>query len=220
MLFEIILIRHAETEYNRAGRIQGGLDSPLTPEGREETRRLAQALAGSGGRIQRWFASPQGRARETSAILRAPVEDELPGEKLHGDLVEIRCGAYEGVLHSEIPAAETLALRTSPDARYPDGESARDVYRRCERFLEYLRQDLVDERELARVVIVSHGNLLRCMGAALLQQPAELAMRWKKDNTAVSRFVTRDLHAPMRLYRWNDLAHLSGGNPFLPPVDD
>jgi probable phosphoglycerate mutase len=220
MLFEFILIRHAETEYNRAGRIQGSLDSPLTPEGREETSRLAQALLGAGGRIERWFVSPQGRARETSAILRAPLADALPAEEQHADLVEIRCGAYEGVLHSEIPAAETAALRSSPDARYPDGESARDVYRRCERFLDYLRKDLASARSGARVVLVSHGNLLRCMGAALLQQPAELAMRWKKDNTAVSRFVTRDLHAPMRLYRWNDLAHLSGGNPFLPSADD
>jgi broad specificity phosphatase PhoE len=33
---EIYLVRHGETEWNAQGRFQGCLDSPLTPNGREQ----------------------------------------------------------------------------------------------------------------------------------------------------------------------------------------
>ena len=43
-MFELILIRHGETEFNRAGRFQGGHDSPLTEKGEDEARKLGEAM--------------------------------------------------------------------------------------------------------------------------------------------------------------------------------
>jgi broad specificity phosphatase PhoE len=42
---EIYLVRHGETEWNAQGRIQGCLDSPLTPNGREQARQIGMLLA-------------------------------------------------------------------------------------------------------------------------------------------------------------------------------
>ncbi|RKJ30353.1 histidine phosphatase family protein, partial [Butyricicoccus sp. 1XD8-22] len=36
---EFYFVRHGETEWNKDGRLQGWLDSPLTNKGRESTRK-------------------------------------------------------------------------------------------------------------------------------------------------------------------------------------
>jgi probable phosphoglycerate mutase len=43
---EIYLVRHGETEWNAQGRFQGCLDSPLTPNGREQARQFGMLLPG------------------------------------------------------------------------------------------------------------------------------------------------------------------------------
>ena len=40
----LILIRHGETEWNARGLYQGQLNSPLTAEGRQQARALAERL--------------------------------------------------------------------------------------------------------------------------------------------------------------------------------
>ena len=68
---EIFLVRHGETEWNVQGRFQGCLDSPLTPNGREQARQFGLLLA----RVK-WIpdvtmhVSPLGRACETAEIIR------------------------------------------------------------------------------------------------------------------------------------------------------
>ena len=42
---EILLVRHGETLWNQQGRMQGQHDSPLTPTGLHQARRLALRLA-------------------------------------------------------------------------------------------------------------------------------------------------------------------------------
>ena len=50
---EIYLVRHGETEWNAQGRFQGCLDSPLTPNGREQARQFGLLLAPGIGWISR-----------------------------------------------------------------------------------------------------------------------------------------------------------------------
>lgn len=72
------LIRHAETEWNRAGRIQGHMDSALTPKGRRDAAGWGRLL-----KSQRWhriLSSDLGRALETASLintcLQVPVETD------------------------------------------------------------------------------------------------------------------------------------------------
>jgi len=63
---ELILLRHGETEWSRAGRHTGRTDLPLTPAGEAAAAALAPALAGRD--IRAVFASPLQRATRTAAL--------------------------------------------------------------------------------------------------------------------------------------------------------
>lgn len=79
----LLFFRHGETFYNAEGRIQGQLDTPLSPLGRaqaaEAGRLLGAALQADGLLAQApgWFASPLARASETMEIARRALG--LPG---------------------------------------------------------------------------------------------------------------------------------------------
>lgn len=61
-MMKAILVRHAETEWNAHGIIQGHSDSALTSRGVRETSALLAALAARDDQIECVYASPLGRA--------------------------------------------------------------------------------------------------------------------------------------------------------------
>lgn len=92
------LVRHARTEYNVAGRLQGRCDSPLTPDGLGQLRATAAHL-GNIGLTAAW-ASPSGRTMTTAReILR-----HHDGLRLRTDdgLREYAFGALDGHPESEL----------------------------------------------------------------------------------------------------------------------
>lgn len=146
----VVLVRHAETEWSRAGRHTGRTDVPLTDAGREHARTLAGALAED--EFELVLVSPLARARETCELAgfgaRALVRD---------DLAEWDYGAYEG-----LTTAQILAQR--PDWNLwrdgcPDGESPLEVGARADRVVAEL------ETCSGRAIVFSHGHALRVLGA-------------------------------------------------------
>ena len=81
---ELLILRHGETEWNREGRMQGALDSPLTYVGRAQALAQGAALRAAGIGPVRWFSSPQGRALETARLAsgeaRVTADDRLREE--------------------------------------------------------------------------------------------------------------------------------------------
>jgi hypothetical protein len=61
-MMQVILVRHAETEWNVKGIIQGHSDSALTLRGERQTSALLAAFAESDYRVECVYASPLGRA--------------------------------------------------------------------------------------------------------------------------------------------------------------
>ena len=45
---DLLILRHGETEWNLAGRMQGAMDSPLTAKGRAQAAAQARLLARHG----------------------------------------------------------------------------------------------------------------------------------------------------------------------------
>ncbi|MBS0641720.1 MAG: histidine phosphatase family protein [Proteobacteria bacterium] len=164
----MFLVRHGETEFNRAGRIQGRLDSPLTPTGVTQAKAIGRHLKALIGPTTGWTiqTSPLGRAVATAGIIRA--QTGIRAELILDDrLREVSLGSWDGLSRADIdarwPGVLGASLRHSWAQSCPDGESIDAVLLRLADWL----QAHTDHRTL---IVVSHGitgSLLRGLYAKL-----------------------------------------------------
>ncbi len=126
----LLLIRHGETEWNRASRFQGQIDIPLNEKGKQQAQKAADFLKD----IPLDFAvsSPMARPKETAEIiLENKPETYL---ELQPDLKEISHGLWEGKLEAEIQAEYGELLQQWKDApetvQMPEGENLQQVWER------------------------------------------------------------------------------------------
>ncbi len=156
----IYLLRHGETEWNRAGRMQGHLDSPLTARGEAQAQAVGEALSEliDGGDFD-MVASPLGRTRATAAIIARALGRDPEAMTTDARLMEMTWGDWDGLTLAEIEARDpgALARRKADhwDYRPPGGgENYAMVARRVGGWLA----DLGAERSL---VTVAHGGVGR-----------------------------------------------------------
>ncbi|HEX4143320.1 MAG TPA: histidine phosphatase family protein [Pirellulales bacterium] len=160
-------VRHGETVFNAAGRIQGQTDSELSDLGRGQCQAVAAAFAGQP--IEAIYTSPLRRAREGAACvaekLGLPVIEDAR-------LMEIHAGIFQGLDWADIQVRyprEAIAWRTQdPDFRIPGGESRRDLMNRMGAALRDIR-----ETGRRQVIIVAHGGSLSAGIKVLLEIPAQ-----------------------------------------------
>ena len=163
---ELILLRHGETEWSRAGRHTGSTDVPLTAAGEAAAAALAPVLARRDVRAA--FTSPLQRAARTAALAG------LAGAQRDPDLREWDYGGYEGVTTSQIREQRPgwYLWRDgviSGDADHP-GETVQQVGARADAVLRRVTPLLAG----GDVALVSHGHMLRVLTARWLRlQPTE-----------------------------------------------
>jgi 2,3-bisphosphoglycerate-dependent phosphoglycerate mutase len=150
----ILLVRHGETDWNAAGRIQGHSDTPLNAAGRLQAQRAAQRLAREP--IRALYSSDLARAFETAAIIGAPLGLTVVASP---QLRERRYGEWEGLTAAEIQAhyPEQFAIwrARSTDFAPPQGETRNEILTRALAELQTIARRHVREM----VVVVSHGGL-------------------------------------------------------------
>lgn len=164
----IFHIRHGQTDWNLAGKLQGSQDIPLNATGRAQADAngvaLAQAFAG-GGLDPAGFAfvaSPLGRTRETMRRVRTGLGLDPEGFEVVHDLREVSFGAYEGKTYDDIareaPADYDEIVRDKWHFLPPEGESYVMLADRLGRWLATTTGDLV---------IVSHGGCFRALRSVI-----------------------------------------------------
>ncbi len=95
---KIWFLRHGETEWNAEGRVQGQLESDLTPRGLLQAQRQAELIRAALGPLRPpCFVSPLRRAQRTAEIA-------LAGHRLHTEprLSEVHAGGLQGLTRDEI----------------------------------------------------------------------------------------------------------------------
>jgi broad specificity phosphatase PhoE len=166
----LVLIRHAETDWNRDNRFQGHADPPLNDAGRAQARTLADELGAE--RFAALYTSPLRRAAETAAILASELGLEPVSDAA---LEEIDVGSWSGLTRDEV------------GERFPDG------YARWLEFGHGWEDGETDEELGGRVVAgllnigarhpdvsvlaVTHGGPIRSALAAAERVPFEEARR-------------------------------------------
>lgn len=153
--------RHGETEANVVARFQGvGMDTPLTPKGLEQARRIGLILGREAlfpGCLAH-VSSPLGRARATSEVARATLGLARNAYATEPRLREIDLGMWEGLTAHEAKARfpEAYAARQADkwNVPVPGGESYADVAARAESWIADLARD---------TFAVSHGAFTRVL---------------------------------------------------------
>jgi broad specificity phosphatase PhoE len=164
----IYYIRHGETAWNAAGRLQGARDTALNDLGREQAVQAGHILSDLLARDGRdkselpYVSSPLLRARTTMELMRGALE--LPPEQYATDdrLREIGYGRWEGFTLAEMQAADPVFFarrladkwRVAPEG----GETYEAVQRRMSEWYGQVNTD---------TVVVAHGGTARALMVSL-----------------------------------------------------
>ncbi|MBC3185071.1 histidine phosphatase family protein [Corynebacterium sp. zg-331] len=170
MTRRLILARHGQTLYNATQRMQGQLDTALSPEGEAQASEAARLLVGRG--IARIVASDLERAARTARI----IAEEL-GLPVTTDprLRETHLGRWQGKTHREVDAAHPgarAAWRHDASWAPPGGESRLEVARRARPVIEELMARYAQWDDAA-VLVVAHGGTIAALTGSLLDLNAE-----------------------------------------------
>ena len=203
---ELYLIRHGETEWNRAGLWQGLEDSPLTENGIEQAHSLGARFAQEGLKFDAIYSSDLGRAHNTCKILAKAV-GQLDDIQLDPGLRERALGPLQGLSFDEIEEQypEEAKLHASGDPHFaPEGgESWADTFARSCKTLRTIAR----RHDGQKVLAVAHGGVLGmalrdALGINLLPPP-----RFQLPNTALNIFHYQNHNWTLRT--WGDTSHLN-----------
>ncbi|MFO1285067.1 MAG: histidine phosphatase family protein [Rubrivivax sp.] len=200
----LVVLRHGETAWNAAQRIQGHTDEPLNERGRRQAERLAQALAGEG--ITHVYTSDLARARATAeAVARAAG---LAGVTTEPALRERAFGMFEGLTYAEVEARWPDEVRRwrarEPGFAPGGGESPEAFYARC----VPCAAAIAERHRGQSVALVAHGGVLDCLYRAATGAALQAPRTWQLGNASINRLLWNG--EGFALVGWNDDAHLQG----------
>lgn len=159
----IYLCRHGETFHNREGRLQGRLESDLTPLGRQQAAAMGDLLFDLVRRdpLADWriVASPLRRARDTAETIGARLGLPVAFDER---LVEIDVGEWSNRLREDV-RGENPHL-TGDDAwgfHAPGGETYEAM---MSRIADWLAEQAAEPQR--RLIVVSHGVAGRLLRGA------------------------------------------------------
>ena len=199
----IIAVRHGETAWNVAARIQGQLDVGLNDTGRWQARRVGEALAGE--KISAVYSSDLGRAHQTAqSIAEVTGVAVVPEEGLR----ERSFGIFEGKTFDEIhetwPDHAHNWRKRIPEWEPPEGgESLIQLRERVTRTL----QGLAARHPGELIVVVAHGGVLDAIYRVATGQEVNSPRTWDLGNAAINRLLWTP--EGFTLVGWSDTQHLA-----------
>jgi probable phosphoglycerate mutase len=209
----VFLVRHGATILTAEDRFAGATDIPLSDEGREQVRRLAQRL--SAEEISAVYASPLGRTIETASILAQP--HALPVQPVDG-LREINHGRWEQMTRVDVDREfpdEVREWDRDPYTFAPKGgESGLAVTARALPALV----DIVRAHPGCHILVVSHKATIRLLLSSLLGfDPRRYRDNLDQSPAALNIVDFRD-PSRARLTLFNDTSHYEHGGLAIPAI--
>ncbi|MEC8435902.1 MAG: histidine phosphatase family protein [SAR324 cluster bacterium] len=196
----LLLIRHAQTEWNIQRRFQGHGDSPITEEGQEQLQRLKSRLAGLEFDVV--YSSDLRRTMETSKMLSGKQRVEEPRLRERG------VGILEGLNLEQIMAEHAEAFRAfrsgDKDHQIEGGESLQIALNRAWTFLE----EMPEKHPGAELVAVSHAGLIRLICKKILGLALDAPNFFQIPNTSLTQLVFSPKDRSWSLECLADTTHL------------
>lgn len=161
----VVLLRHGQTDYNLAGRLQGQVDIPLNEAGLEQARAAASVVAGFSPALV--VSSDLGRAIETARIVADALVDDVsvvPDPRLR----ERAFGELEGMYDAEIRERYPTVWAARRVGERLVGVGAEDRGEVGARFAEAVWEHLGRLPEGSTLLVVAHGACIALGITALL----------------------------------------------------
>ena len=199
-MLELWLVRHGETVWNAAGRVQGRSDPELSETGCEQARRLGSRLEHTA--FTAVVSSDLQRAVQTAKLA-------LPDAPLQTDprLRELDFGAWEGRTWGEVAAADPEALTAwyaNPYVNAPTGgEGYAALVRRTRGWSESLPKS-------GRVLAFTHGGPIRGLLYTLTGVPDGHTWRFDPGPASLTKLTLGEYGAI--LHTVGDVAHLEAAH--------
>lgn len=201
-MLKLHFLRHAETDYNKNGIIQGGgVDSDLNDTGREQSRKLHEYY--SQVSFDQIFTSAQKRTQQTISHF----VNGVPPTQL-SDFNEMNWGVLEGLKATPEMHQKYLDINDSWAAgnigdRMEGGESPAECWQRLQNGLKIV----CDRRQEGNVLVCMHGRVLRILLAEVLGYGMQYMGRFPHSNTGMNILVLHS-NGKWSVDRLNDLRHL------------
>lgn len=182
----VYLVRHGESIANKNLVLSGVCDHPLTDAGRDQARQAGAKLRGVP--FAKTFTSVLCRAIETAQIILdtagAAPEVWVRDPRLN----ERDFGVYEDVAQvwiSDNHGPDVLQrVHTDIAFRMDRGESIEDVYERVSRYFD---EEIRPAAARGNVLVVSHGNVTKCLIAHCVGWPVAIIPEIPMWNCLVTR---------------------------------
>ncbi len=200
----LVLLRHGQTAWNAARRVQGQLEAELDDTGHRQAAEAAVVVAAMAPTAL--WSSDSVRARQTAAYV---AKESGLDPTYDARLREYYLADRQGLTHDEYAALapeEFVAFRRGDFGVVPGGENADEVASRVVAALQELLATL-DSGELA--VAVSHGAAIRDAVPVLLGWPvAERAVLYGLDNCGWVELDQAEPGGPLRMRAYNRVTTL------------
>lgn len=197
-----IVVRHGETAWNAAGRIQGHLDSPLNEEGFAQAILLGERL--SRERFDAAYCSDQGRVLQTIQ----PFVDRTGMQPTRTErLRERNLGVFQGLDSQECqkryPQDYARFHGRDPEHVVPEGESIRQVYAR----VSSLFSELAARHPGQQILAVTRGGILDSLYRFVTGMALERRRDFPIYNASLNIVLVRE--GRWLLETWGDISHLT-----------
>ena len=189
MLSRLYLIRHGETAWSLSGQHTGRTDIPLTEQGEQDARKLAERLGAV--RFSRVFTSPLQRARRTCELAGL---DEVA--EIEPDLTEWDYGDYEG--QRSLDTRKKLPDWNLFRDGCPRGESPAQISERADRLIARLRT------LEGKIAIFSHAQVGRVLASRWIGLPVRQAQHFLLNTASLSILgYEHDMAEEPAIVLWN-----------------
>ncbi len=200
------MVRHGQTDWNKARRVQGRTDVPLNDTGRAQAEAAAQCLKAFP--LDAVYASPLTRAVDTAAAIAKACGLNAP-ETLDG-LTEIRFGAWEGKVSVELEREFPKLWMDWNWVLHPEicasigAESADEILARA---LGSLAHIATRHGKDDCVAVVSHTMPIKLIASRAIGLPLTNVRAIRLDNCGYTDLqLDDDFHGV--LHAWNSTGHL------------
>ena len=179
---KLYFIRHGQTDWNEAGKIQGSCDIELNYHGLKQAEDLGRKLTEDGYPITAIYSSKQKRALQTADIIGQSLD--LKAKAIEG-LQEVNLGHWEGLSWSQVkdyyPFEYEEWYHNRRYAKPHQGEAYQEVVERAMRSVLKITQENTGD-----VAIITHNAVIMCLQCYLTDTPFDQMINFKSGNTALS----------------------------------